>query len=507
MIDRSRTEVPVRGRWGMLTVLCASLLLVAMDATVLNVALPSLIADLQPGAVAQLWIVDIYGLVLGGLLITFGAIGDRIGRKRLFLFGFALFGLASVVAATSRVTGQLIGGRVLLAIGGAMVMPSTLSLIRNIFHDPHERTRAIAIWAAIAGVGAAVGPIVGGLLVEHFGWAAAFWINVPVVLLTLAAGLWLLPEYRAPSTTPFDWVSVPLSVLGIIGFVWGVKHLARGEEVVLNVLVLLAGLALLIWFARRQLRLIDPLLDIRLFRRPVFLAAALATLIAMIAIGAALFLISLWLQYIHGYSPAGAGLRTAPAAVATLVGSLITPALLRRTGVRTVMVGSLVVLAAGFAGLAISPEPTSYAVIALVLVCLGIGDGIAVTTAAAVLVSSVPPERAGQGGAVEETSYELGNGLGVALLGSVHGALFTRHMADVPLTGAQAATARESAGGAIAVAGEIGGDLGDRVHEIAAAAFDSALTVTSYAAAGVVLVVAILTAILIPRHTTATARH
>ncbi|MEV5649003.1 MFS transporter [Nocardia sp. NPDC052254] len=507
MIDRSRASVPVRGRWGMLTVLCASLLLVAMDATVLNVALPSLIEDLRPGAVAQLWIVDIYGLVLGGLLITFGAIGDRIGRKRLFLFGFALFGLASVVAATAQVTGQLIGGRVLLAIGGAMVMPSTLSLIRNIFHDPHERTRAIAIWAAIAGVGAAVGPIVGGILVEHFGWAAAFWINVPVVVLTLGAGLWLLPEYRAPSSTPFDWASVPLSVLGIIGFVWGVKHLARGDGVVANTCVLIAGVVLLIWFARRQRILADPLLDIRLFRQPVFLAAALATLMAMIAIGAALFLISLWLQYIHGYSPAEAGLRTAPAAIATLIGSLITPALLRRIGVRTVMVTSLVALAAGFAVLAVSPEPTSYAVVALVLVCLGIGDGIAVTTAAAILVSSVPAERAGQGGAVEETSYELGNGLGVALLGSVHGALFTHYMTDLPLSGAQARTARESAGGAIVVAGDIGGELGDRVHRLATAAFDSALTVTSYAAAGVVLAVALLTAVLIPRDLTATPRH
>lgn len=507
MIDRNRTATPVRGRWGMLAVLCASLLLVAMDATVLNVALPSLIEDLQPGALAQLWIVDIYGLVLGGLLITFGAVGDRIGRKRLFLTGFALFGVASVVAATAQVTGQLIGGRVLLAVGGAMVMPSTLSLIRNIFDDPHERTRAIAIWAAIAGVGAAVGPIVGGVLVEHFGWAAAFWINVPVVVLTLAAGIGLLPEYRAPSTTPFDWPSVPLSVLGIVGFVWGVKHLARGEDIVLNVFVLLAGLAMLFWFARRQLRLTDPLLDIRLFRRPVFLAAALATLKAMIAIGAALFLISLWLQYIHGYSPAEAGIRTAPAAVATLVGSLTTPALLRWTGVRGVMVTSLLILAAGFAVLATSPEPTSYAVVALVLVCLGIGDGIAVTAAAAVLVSSVPAERAGQGGAVEETSYELGNGLGVALLGSVHGALFTHYMSEVPLTGAQGETARESAGGAIAVAGDIGGELGSRVHEMASAAFDSALTVTSYAAAGVVAAVAVLTAILIPRHTSVTPQH
>ncbi|MFI5781864.1 MFS transporter [Nocardia sp. NPDC051570] len=499
--------VPNDGRWAMLAVLCASLLLVAMDATILNVALPSLISDLRPGAVAQLWIVDVYGLILGGLLVTCGALGDRIGRRLLFLLGFVLFGVASVVAATAGTTAQLVGGRVLLAVGGAMVMPSTLSLIRNIFTDARERTRAIGIWSAIAGAGACVGPTVGGYLVQHFGWAAAFWVNVPVVVVAVAAGLWLLPEYRVPAEGPFDWASVPLSVLGIIGFAWGVKHLARGEDLLGNASALAVGVILLIWFGRRQLELADPLLDVRLFRRPVFLAAALATLLAMIAIGAALYLISLWLQYIHDYSPAEAGLRMVPAAVATLLGSLATPALLRHIGVRTVLVTSLATLALGFLVLAVSPEPTTYPVVALVLVCMGIGDGVAITAAAAVLVSSVPPERAGQGGAVEETNYELGNGLGVALLGSIHGALFTAHMTDLPLEGDQLRIARDSVGGAVEIATGIGGDGGRQIRETASAAFDSALTVTSYVAAAIVLTVAVVAALLVPRGTRTTGQH
>ncbi|GGR28300.1 MFS transporter [Streptomyces netropsis] len=193
-----RRPVPDPGRWAVLAVLCSSLLLVAMDATILNVALPSLINDLEPGALEQLWIIDIYGLVLGGLLVTSGAVSDWYGRKRLFLSGFVLFGLASVVAATAGSSAQLIGGRVLLGLGGAMVMPSTLSLIRNIFTDAHERALAIGIWAAVAGAGACVGPVVGGVLVEHFGWSAAFWVNVTVVVVTVVAGLRLLPEYRTP---------------------------------------------------------------------------------------------------------------------------------------------------------------------------------------------------------------------------------------------------------------------------------------------------------------------
>ncbi|MEC3952560.1 MFS transporter [Nocardia sp. CDC153] len=494
-------------RWAMLAVLCASLLLVAMDATILNVALPSLIDSMEPSPMEQLWIVDLYGLVLGGLLITCGAISDRYGRKRLFLAGFLLFGLASIVAATATAPAQLIAGRALLGVGGAMVMPSTLSLIRNIFTDDKERTLAIGIWASVAGAGAAIGPLVGGHLVEAFGWSAAFWLNVPVVVVTVAAGLWLLPEYRAPQQgSGLDWTSAVVSVLGIVALAWGIKHVAKGNPAAIDLVILVAAFVLLGLFAYRQLRSPDPLLDVRLFTNRAFTAAALATLLAMLAIGAALFLISLWLQYIHGYTPSQAGVRTLPAAIATLFGSLATPWLMQRVGVRFLMGFALGALAIGFAVLAAVPD-TTYPLVALILVCLGIGDGIAITTAAAVMVAAVPPERAGQAGAVEETNYELGIGLGVALLGSIHGRLFTSHMTGLPLQGDDLADARGSVGGAAHVAQQIGGPTGDQVLSIAQHAYDAALTTTSWISTAMVGTVAVLTVILVPRGFKATAAH
>ncbi|MFE7132842.1 MFS transporter [Streptomyces sp. NPDC057638] len=476
------------GRWAMLAVLCASLLLVAMDATILNVALPSLIDDLEPNALEQLWIIDIYGLVLGGLLVTTGAISDRYGRKLLFLCGIVVFGFASVVAATSGTTWQLIGGRVLLGIGGAMIMPSTLSLIRNIFADARERTLAIGIWAAVAGAGAAIGPLVGGVLVEEYGWSAAFWVNLPVVVATVLAGLWLLPEFKDAGHGPPDLVGALLSVVGVVSLAWGIKHLAKGSPTGWDYAVFLCGILALALFARRQLGLADPLLDVRLFRNRAFTAAALAILMAMLAIGAALFLISLWLQYVHGYSPSEAGLRTLPAALAMLVGSLLTPWLMERIGVRALMALGLGGVVAGFLVLALSPEPTEYGHIAAVLITLGLGDGLAMTTSSSVLVSSVPAERAGQAGAVSETNYELGVGLGVALLGSVHGAVYASHMAGQP------AVARESIGGAY----ELSLTQGEGVLDAARAAFDSALTTTAYVSVAIVATVTVLVVWLVP---------
>ncbi|MCA2205532.1 MFS transporter [Nocardia rosealba] len=497
MDEQTKTYGSVR--WVMLGVLCASLLLVAMDATILNVALPSLIDDLHVGPLEQLWIIDIYGLVLGGLLITTGALGDRWGRKLLFISGFLLFGVASVIAATAGSAAQLIVGRVLLGIGGAMVMPSTLSLIRNIFTDVRERTMAIGIWAAVAGVGATVGPIVGGFLVEHFGWSSAFWLNVPVVLVTVVVGLWVLPEYRTPQAGRLDWFSAVLSVAGIVCLAWGIKHLAKGEATVVDWAMLLIGVGALAWFARRQLRSADPLLDVRLFRNGAFTAAAVATLLAMMAIGAAMFLISLWLQYVHGYSPSQAGIRMLPAALTLLTASLLTPMLMEKFGVRVVLGVGLGAVALGFLLLAVSPEPTSYPVVALVLVSFGLGDGMAVTAAAAVLVGAVPADRAGQAGAVEETNYEVGVGFGVALLGSLHARLFTEHMTDLPVPADRVEQASGSVGGAAEVASDLPEPARTELLGAATHAFDSALTTTSYLSAAVVALVTVGAVWLVPK--------
>ncbi|MFE9254266.1 MFS transporter [Streptomyces sp. NPDC006879] len=481
----------------MLTVLCSSLLLVAMDATILNVALPLLIDDLHPSALQQLWIIDTYGLVLGGLLITTGALGDRFGRKRMFLWGIAIFGVASVAAATANGPQQLIAGRALLGIGGAMIMPSTLSLIRNIFADDRERALAIAVWAAVAGAGAAIGPLVGGVLIEAYGWSAAFWINVPVVAVTVVAGLRLLPEFKDAHHEQVDWLSALLSIAGIVWLAWGIKAVFKGRLQPSDLAVLVCGVLALTWFARRQLKREDPLLDVRLFKNRAFTAAALTTFMAMLAIGAALFLLSLWLQYVQGYSPFQAGLRTVPAAAAMLAGALVCPWLLERIGVRKVMATGLCGLIAGFALLAFTPGPLSYLLVALVLVSCGLGDGLAITASATTLVSAVPAERAGQAGAVSETSYELGVALGVALLGSIHAAVYTGGMGGWP------SQARESIGGARESQQTHGGAVLDAARE----AFNVALNTTAYVSVGIVTSVTLLVVWLVPHDFEATSEH
>ncbi|MFF0740319.1 MFS transporter [Streptomyces sp. NPDC004111] len=483
----------------MLAVLCASLLVIALDTTILNVALPSLIEDLRPTALQQLWINDIYGLILGGLLITSGAVGDRYGRKRLFLGGFVLFGIASAAAALSTAAWQLIAARVLMGLGGAMVMPSTLSLIRNIFTDAAERTRAIGIWAAVAGIGACAGPLLGGVLVQGFGWSAAFWVNVPVVALTLVAGVRLLPEYRASQRGRLDLFSAALSIAGVVGLAWSIKHVAKGAPTAADVLVLLAALGLLGWFARRQLHQPDPLLDVRLFTHRPFLAAALGTALAMLAIGATLFLVSQWLQFVHGHSPAQAGVRTVPAAVATFVAALSAPRLMHRLGVRRTMVTGLTVLAVAALPLAFASPPVGYAPVALLLVAIGVGDGLVVTTAAAVMVAAVRPERAGQAGGVSETAYEIGAALGVACLGSLHGAVFSHHMTGLPLTGEALRTATESIGGAAEIASRLDADAAAELMAQARLAFDHALNLTTLLTVGLAVAVMLLVLELVPR--------
>jgi DHA2 family multidrug resistance protein-like MFS transporter len=484
-----------------LAVLCSSLLLVAMDATILNVALPSLVDDLAPDAIAQLWIIDIYGLILGGLLLTTGAAGDRWGRKRLFLAGVAVFGVASVIAALSHSTTQLIAGRVLLALGGALLMPSTLSLLRNVFTDARERTVAIGIWASVAGAGAAIGPVLGGFLVQHFGWQAAFWVNVPIVVAALVAGAIILPESRNPSGHGIDWFDAGLSIVGMITLVWGIKHLFKDGLLSPAPVALVVGAAILWWFFHRQKSHPDPMLDVNLFRNKPFRAAAISILTAMMAIGAALFLITLWLQYVEGYSPMAAGVRMLPAALSLLFGALSASWLIRRLGVKTVLGLGLGGLVLAFAALAVLP--LHYPLVALAQVAFGLGDGLAVTASTSVMVSAAPPERAGMAAAVEETCYELGIGLGVALLGTISATAYRYGLQDLGLPEPQASTVDESIGGAH----EVAANGYPQVLDSAKQAFVDSITTTSIVSAVLVAVAALLALRLIPRGFQADASH
>lgn len=452
-------ELSHRRRWSCLAVLSASLLVVAMDMTLLNVALPDLAAHLRPTADQQLWIVDVYSVVLAGLLVPMSALADRWGRKKLLLAGFAVFGGASLLVLAADDPAAVIAVRALLGAGGAMIMPTTLSMIRTVFTDPRERALALGVWAAISSVGMAVGPIIGGLLLERFSWHAAFLVNVPLMIAALIAGLLLLPEARDPAPGRWDALGTAQAVVGMVAFVWAVKHFAKaGVADPLGWTVLVVAAVVLTWFVLRCLRRPDPLLDVRLFTGRAFTAGVLAALTAMLTMAALLLLIAQWLQLVLGLSPLMAGVYLAPMAASTMVVSPLAPALAARIGARTTLAGGLAVAGVGFLVLAAASTPLSYPPVLVAMVLLGAGGG-SLAIGSAIIMSGTPVAKAGNAAAIEETAYDVGNVLGVAVLGSIASALY-RSRLDTSglfrLDGDQLGAARESLGGALDVAARTG---------------------------------------------------
>ncbi|MFC7303544.1 MFS transporter [Streptomyces monticola] len=462
-------------RWIVLAILSGSLLLIAMDTTILNVAFPSLVADLEPGAVEQLWIIDAYALALSGLLVTAGALGDRWGRKRLLLAGFALFALASLAAVFATEPWQVIAARALLGVGGAAIMPATLSILRHVFTDARERAFAYAVWAAVMGGGMALGPVVGGLLVQDYGWTSAFLLNIPIAVAVIGFGAWLLPESRSPRTGRWDWAGVGLSVVGMISLAGGIKQLGKsGLTAPVPWLLLLLAAVVLTVFVRRQLHLESPLLQVRLFRSRAFSVSALALFLGMMALGAVLFLLTQWFQYAQGYSPLEAGLRVLPAPLALVVASMAAPWLMRTLPIRHAMGGGLVLMAAGLAlpWLAQGSDGRlGYPAMALALALLGLGAGVATTVASVTLMAATPAEDVGGAAALEETCYELGAALGVAALGSLAGSLYRAHLpAGLP------DSVRGSVGEAAHTARELGGAQGAGLLQQISDAFTRGMT-------------------------------
>lgn len=463
-------------RWAALAVLSASLLVVVMDLTILNIALPDLAADLRPSAEQQLWIIDVYSLVLAGLLVSMSALADRWGRKRMLLAGFVLFGAASALVLVADSPATVIAVRALLGMGGAMIMPTTLSLLRSVFTDPRERATALGVWASVAAVGAAAGPIVGGLLLEHFAWQAAFLVNVPCMVVALVAGVLILPEARDPSPGRWDLVATVLSIAAMVLLVWAIKHFAKERDLLdpAALVAFLAGVLLLVVFVRRCLRRPDPLLDVRLFRHRPFTAGVVAAFGSTAALAAALFLLAQWLQLVVGQSPLTAGVHLLPIAVGGVIASPLAPALAARVGARPVLAGGLVV---GGAGLMMVPVSTRYAVVAVAMFLVGVGTG-PLAVASAMIMAGTPPEKAGNAAAVEETAYDLGNVIGVAVLGSVAAILYRSGIAG---------PAAESLGAAIEIAEQTGQPaLAARARD----AFTAAMSVTSLIAGLVMLAVA-----------------
>jgi MFS transporter, DHA2 family, multidrug resistance protein len=474
----------------------------AMDLTVLNLALPALSEDLQPSSSQLLWIVDIYGFLVAGLLITMGTLGDRIGRRRLLLIGAAAFALASVLAALSTSAEMLIAARALLGIAGATLAPSTLSLIRNMFENPQQRTFAIGVWITSFSVGAAIGPLIGGLLLEHFWWGSVFLPALPVMGLLLIVGPRLLPEYRDPEAGKPDPISVVLSLIAVLAVIYGLKQIAQDEVGPLSVVSIATGLALSAAFVRRQQRLVDPVIDLRLFRVPAFNGALAAnTLGFFVNFGIAVF-IAQYLQLVIGLSPFEAGLWTVPYACSFLVGALLTPLLVRRIQPAFAMAGGLVVSAVGFGLLTQVEGDSALATLVSGSVVFAIGLAPLYTLAADLMVGAAPPERAGAAAGVSETSSEFGGALGIATLGAIGTAVYRGQVEDALPAGAStdaAEAARDTLGAAVAARDELPGELGERLIDAAQEAFTEALQIAAALSAAVALTAAILAGTLVRR--------
>ncbi|MFG2028115.1 MFS transporter [Streptomyces sp. NPDC048825] len=437
------------GRWLALAVLVLAVLLVAVDATVLGLATPYISEDLKPSGTQLLWIGDVYSFVIAGLLVSMGSLGDRIGRKKLLLIGSVAFGLISVLNAYASTAELMIVARALLGVAGATLMPATLAIIRHLFHDPRERSLAIGIWGATSSAGVAIGPIGGGFLLEHFWWGSVFLINLPVMAVLVLVGMKLLPESRNPEPGPWDLSSVFLSLVGMVGIVYGVKEAAaHGVSGQAAAAGLLGGVALF-GFVRRQLALDSPLLDMRLFRHRGFSAAVLADLLTILGLSGLVFFLSQYLQLVQGMRPLMAGLAELPAAVGAVAAGLIAGTVARRYSVRSVVACGLAAIGLALATLTLLRESTGYPLLGCALLFVGVGAGFSFTVTADVILSSVPKEQAGAASAVSETAYELGAALGIALLGSIVTGVYAGFTAPAGTPPEVAAAAHESLGGAV----------------------------------------------------------
>jgi MFS transporter, DHA2 family, multidrug resistance protein len=497
-----------RREWIGLAAIALPCLLYAMDLTVLTLALPSISADLHPSSTELLWIVDIYGFLVAGFLITMGTLGDRLGRRRLLLIGATAFGAASVVAALSSSPEMLIAARALLGVAGATLAPSTLSLIRNMFEDDQQRTVAIGIWVTSFSVGAAVGPLVGGVLLENFSWGSVFLLAVPVMALLLAIGPRLLPEYRDPSPGRLDLTSAGLSLVAVLAVIYGIKAIATDGPGVTGVAAALAGLTVGVVFLDRQRRLADPMIDLGLFRRPAFsLALGANTLAFAVVFGIEVF-VAQYFQLVLGYSPLEAGLWSVPGAAAFVVGSQLTPPLASRVRPPAAMLGGIVVAVVGVALLTQVGASDGPGLLVAGIVVLSLGVAPLFTLAADLAVGSAPPERAGAASGISETSSELGGALGLAILGTVGAAVYRGQAGEaIPaqVPSEAAATARETLAGAVQVADRLPQNLAMDVLEPAREAFTQALQVAATVSGVLVAAAAIFVARLLARERQADA--
>ncbi|MGY5764239.1 MFS transporter [Brachybacterium sp. DNPG3] len=470
-------------------VLMLPVLLISVDNTVLSFAIPSIATSLQPTGTQQLWIVDIYPLMLAGLLVPMGSLGDRIGRRRLLLIGSAGFAIISAIAAFAPTAGALIAARAAMGLFGAMLMPSTLSLIRNIFTDARERRTAIAIWAAGFSGGAALGPVVGGFLLEHFWWGSVFLLSVPVLIPLLVLAPTLVPESRDPRPGPVDPVSIVLAMATMTPIVWAIKTFSSDGFTYAVAIALAVGVLAGIWFVRRQLARTSPMLDVRLFRVPAFSISVAANLLSVFSLVGFLYFVSQHLQLVSGRTPMEAGLLLIPGMAVTIIAGLVVVRVVERVRPAHAMAFGLLLNAVGYGVIMLTGTAGSDLALVIAFAILGAGVGSAETISNDLILSAVPAERAGAASAISETAYETGAVLGTAVLGSILNAAYRLHL-ELPdgLTAAQRTAAGETLGGATDVADALDLTTGQALLDSARHAFDSGVGITS--AVGLVLMVA-----------------
>ncbi|GAA3703557.1 MFS transporter [Nonomuraea antimicrobica] len=470
-------------------------ILLALDLTVLYMALPHLGSELGAGNTQLLWISDIYGFMIAGVLITMGTLGDRVGRRRLLLIGATAFIGASVLAAYSTSAEMLIVARALLGLAGATLTPSTLSLITNMFTDPRQRSLAIGVWLTSFSLGGAIGPAVGGALLERFWWGSVFLLGVPVMVLLLVTGPRLLPEHRSPGAGRLDLVSAVLSLAAILPIVYGIKQIAKDGVRVVPLLAVAAGVAVAVLFVRRQRSIADPLLDLRLFGNRRFTGALVSMLLGMVTLYSFTFYFTQYLQLVEGLSPFVAGLWFIPMAATTIVAAMAAPLIARRLPPPRVIAAGLVLAAGGFASLALIDAGSGLTLIIVGGVVIAVGINPLLVLSTDLIVSSAPPERTGSAAAMQETSGELGSSLGIAVFGTLGTALYSAQITGTlpgGLPPEAAETARDSFAGAFATAADLPAEIGTALVTAAREAFLTGMNAVTLISAGVLLAIAVL---------------
>jgi EmrB/QacA subfamily drug resistance transporter len=496
-------QTPDDRRWFTLGVLCVSLLIIVIDNTIVNVALPSLVRQLGASVSELQWVVDAYTLVFAGLLLLAGTLGDRFGRRRALTLGLTVFAVASAAAAFAGGVGQLVAARAVMGGAAAFIMPATLSILTNAFTDARERALAIGIWSGVVGLGVVLGPLAGGFLLDHFWWGAVFIVNVPIAVLAIIAAQGLIPESRDPDLHPVDWTGGALSIVGLISLVTAIIEAPnRGwtSPLVLGLFALSA--TALTAFTLWERRIEHPLLDVRLFRNPRFSAASATITLVFFALFGFVFLSTQYLQFVLGYTPFDAGLRTLPFAAAMILVAPFSPKLVERIGTKHVVVGGMLVFAAGLVLASTSTTTTGYPRLGVAMLLLGAGLGLASAPATESIMGSLPRHRAGVGSAVNDTAREVGGALGVAIVGSIMSSIYRSHFAAARPAGlpdSAAAAANDSLGSALQVSRELGPD-GAQLVSAARDAFVEAMSRASILTACVAAVGALVAWRYLPAH-------